>query len=378
MNTDRTYRWDIGEVLDRTDLAALLEEHSESIGTRRGRRWRCPVPEHPDNHASVSMYTDARGHQRWRCWSGDNTHRGDAIDLIMVTRRIDRSAAIEDLAARAGLRPNEPLPPPLPRKTTRRNGPRPLSADVVHYVTECAQRLWQPDTLPVRKWLAARGFTKEVLVANHVGADPGRHLLHRAQGLPRGDGPAVVFPALDPNGVVRYAQTRYLHPRPDGPKFDNPSAQKGSNPRLAWTTPTGDVRRPGTLLVCEGIPDALTAAQSGFRSAAVLGSQYPDHSVATRLATYAEREHLAIVAVTDNDDAGSNFGQRLGELIADAGIGLQIIEPPTAGHDLNDWAQDSPDWADWISPAVRIEPAIEPAIDLRDHQPTTELEVTNP
>ena len=150
MSTDRPHRWDIGEVLDRTDLAALLEEHSDSIGTPRGRRWRCPVPDHPDNHASVSMYTDSHGHQRWRCWSGDDTHRGDAIDLVMVTRRVDRGAAIEHLASRAGLRPNEPPPPPLPRKATQPSGPRPLSPDVVRYVAKCAERLWQPDMLPVR------------------------------------------------------------------------------------------------------------------------------------------------------------------------------------------------------------------------------------
>ena len=374
MSNDRPHRWDIGEVLDRTDLAALLEEHSDSIGTPRGRRWRCPVPDHPDNHASVSMYTDSRGHQRWRCWSGDDTHRGDAIDLVMVTRRVDRGAAIEHLASRAGLRPNEPLPPPLPRKATQPSGPRPLSPDVVRYVAKCADRLWQPDMLPVRKWLADRGFTKDVIVANHVGADPGRRHMSRASGLPRGDGPAAVFPALDPNGVVRYAQTRYLRPSPGGPKFDNPSTSMGSNPRLAWTTPTGDDRRPGTLIVCEGIPDALTAAQHGFRATGVLGSQYPDHSVATRLATYAERGDLTIVAVIDSDNAGRTFGQRLGELIAESGIDLQIVEPPTPGHDLNDWACESPDWADWIAPAIRVDRTI----DLQDHEPTTALEVTTP
>ncbi len=225
--------------------------------------------------------------------------------------------------------------------------------------------------LPVRKWLAARGFTKEVLEANHVGADPGRQRMSRPPGLPRGDGLAAVFPALDPNGVVRYAQTRYLHPSPGGPKFDNPSTSMGSNPRLAWTAPSGDVRRPGTLIVCEGIPDALTAAQYGFQSAAVLGSQYPDHSVATRLAAYGEREPMAIVAVIDADDAGRNFGQRLGELIAESGIDLRIVEPPTAGHDLNDWARESPDW---IAPAAHITADI----DLRDHEPTSTMEVTTP
>ena len=50
-----------------------------------GRRWHCPAPDHDDHRASVTMYTDRHGHERWRCWSGD--HRGDAIDLVLRRRR---------------------------------------------------------------------------------------------------------------------------------------------------------------------------------------------------------------------------------------------------------------------------------------------------
>ena len=75
-------RWEIDDVLARTDLARLLDELAQpATHAVRGRRWHCPVPDHPDHRASVTMHTDHRGHERWRCWSGDDTHRGDAIDL---------------------------------------------------------------------------------------------------------------------------------------------------------------------------------------------------------------------------------------------------------------------------------------------------------
>ncbi|MCP4303615.1 MAG: hypothetical protein GY788_01780 [bacterium] len=273
----------------------------------------------------------------------------------MVARHVDQADAIDLLAGRSGMRPDEPLPPRRPRATpTRPTGPVPLNQAVVGYVTSCEQRLWEPDMLPVRKWLAARGFNKEVLQANRVGADPGPASMGRASGLPQGSGLAATFPALDPAGAIRYVQTRYLQPRTDAPRYINPASRLGSNPRLAWTIRVGDAH-PDVLVVCEGIPDALTAAQSGFHSAGVLGAQYPDHNVANRLATYAEQRDLTITAVIDADDAGRNWGQRLGDLVASSGIGLDIIEPPGQGLDLNDWAQQDPNWASYLSPSRDID-----------------------
>src|SRR4051812_49455223 len=101
-------RWPIAEVLDRTDLAALMDEFAVPAG--RGRRWHCPLTDHVDTHASVTIHRDHHGHERWRCWSGDDRHRGDAIDLIVAVRGADRSTAIDELAARAGMQPDRPLP----------------------------------------------------------------------------------------------------------------------------------------------------------------------------------------------------------------------------------------------------------------------------
>ena len=106
---DRRPRWDIGDVLDRTDLASLLDELTQPAERHGpGRRWHCPAPNHEDHRASVTLHRDHSGHERWRCWSGD--HRGDAVDLVMVTSTRTRADAIDWLANRAGLMPNQPLP----------------------------------------------------------------------------------------------------------------------------------------------------------------------------------------------------------------------------------------------------------------------------
>jgi hypothetical protein len=112
MNRDERHGWRIDDVLARTDLTALLDQLAEpATHAVRGRRWHCPVPDHDDRHASVTVHTDHHGHERWRCWSGDNAHRGDAIDLVAVTQRISRADAVDWLAHRAGMIPDQPLPP---------------------------------------------------------------------------------------------------------------------------------------------------------------------------------------------------------------------------------------------------------------------------
>ena len=90
-------RWNISDVLDRTDLSMLLDElGTPSTRVGPGRRWHCPMPDHDDHRASVTMHRDGRGHERWRCWSGD--HRGDAVDLVMAVTNRDRSDAVDWLA----------------------------------------------------------------------------------------------------------------------------------------------------------------------------------------------------------------------------------------------------------------------------------------
>lgn len=339
-------RWSIDDILERTNLDDLLDQLAEPAASSRPRRWHCPVPGHDDHHASVSTHTDARGHQRWRCWSGDDTHRGDAIDLVAVTQGLTPRDAITWLADHVGLHRDDHTPPRRPRPARPSPPPptvMPLAPAVVDYVQDCARRLWTPAGRPILDWLThTRGFTPDVLHANHVGADPGRTRLPRRPGLPAGRSPAATFPALNPDGQIRYVQARYLQPE-KGHKYDNPASRLGTNPRLAWTQIPAP-RPAAVLVVCEGIPDALTATQAGYPAVGILGAQTPDTAVAARLAHHAHTRHLDLVAIIDADPAGRTWGQRLAELVAEHHQALTIVEPPADGLDLNSWAQDDPTW----------------------------------
>jgi Toprim-like len=357
----RRPRWAIDDVLACTDLAVLLDELAQpATHAIRGRRWHCPIPDHDDHHASVTMHTDHRGHERWRCWSGDNTHRGDAIDLAIATQRMSRGEAIEWLANRARMIPDQPLPPITRKPRPARPVVVPLAPAVVRYVQACERILWTPTGQPVRDWLQRRGFNDATIRANQVGADPGRHLMRRTRGLPYGTSIAATFPALAPDGRTTYVQSRYLDPG-DGPKYDNPAAALGTNPRLAWTRPPTGHARAGPLLVCEGIPDALTAAQAGYTAVGILGSQAPDRTVAARLANHADHHHQRIVAVVDADPAGRRWGEHLSELLRGDGLDLTVIEPPN-GLDLNSWARYDPNWTGRLVPGT--EPADVPTVGV--------------
>ena len=301
-------RPEIRDILARIDLAVLLDELATPATQRlRGRRWHCPVAGHDDQNPSVTMYTDGRGHQRWRCWSGDDGHRGDALDLLIAVRHLSRRDAIDCLANRVG-HSSEPTPPRRPAPAARPTATVALDPAVVTYAQRCAQLLWTAQGAAVRRWLHDRGFSDDVLRVNQVGADPGRRILPRPRGLPHGSGLAATFPALDPAGAVAYVQTRYLEPRPGQQKYDNPSARHGTNPRLAWLRPPVP-RHDDRLLICEGIPDALTAAQAGYRAVALLGTHAADRHVAKRLAggeqphnaQQAWRSTFAVSAAARND-----------------------------------------------------------------------------
>ena len=208
------------------------------------------------------MFTDRRGVERWRCWSGG--HGGTAIDAVVVAHGVAVGDAIRWLADNyAHLEPLSRPPRPKPRPVGQ---PAP---EVVEYVARCEKLLWTGPGRQIREWLNDRALGDEVLAANRVGADPGRRFLPRPKGLPAG-WPAAVYPALDPEGSLAYFQARLIEPPEGRCKYDNPASRWASNPRLAWSRSVGEHwQRSDVLVVAEGIPDALIAAQSGVRSVAV-------------------------------------------------------------------------------------------------------------
>lgn len=326
------HRIDRDDLLTRIDLTELLDALTPGQGAGHRRAWRCPEPDHPDEHPSVTVTTDRHGIQRWRCWSGG--HGGTAIDAVIAGRHLtvgDAIAWLDDNYAHL-----KPLPrPPRPQ-------PRPVgqpAPEVIEYITRCQKILWTGSGRHIRDWLHHRGLDDETLAANRVGADPGRRYLPRPKGLPAG-WPAAVYPALDPNGQLTYFQARFLDPPEGRCKYDNPAKQWATNPRVAWTQPTPTrASTSDILVVTEGIPDALAAAQAGFRSVGVLGSTYPDVRMAEQISNIATNRAERVIVCFDADDAGRTGSKRLAGLLHAHGTDVVELSPPE-GLDLSEWSMN--------------------------------------
>ena len=116
------------------------------------------------------MFRDRHGHERWRCWSAD--HRGDAIDLVTITRRATRDA-IDWLATRAGMIPDRPLPPRAPKRTPPAPAPAATMSPLVGRYVQAANACCAARTAARSSdWLHARGFDDTTIAANRLGADP--------------------------------------------------------------------------------------------------------------------------------------------------------------------------------------------------------------
>jgi hypothetical protein len=128
-----------------------------------------------------------------------------------------------------------------------------------------------------------------------------------------------------------YLQARYLEPPLDRGKYDNPSAQHGSNPRLTTIEPVG-FPTAGPILVTEGVPDALAAATAGFRAVAILGAGLADQLIAESLA----RHHSGLVLAFDRDEAGRSGSERLHQLLLRRGC-CDVAALLPRSKDLNAW-----------------------------------------
>jgi DNA primase len=321
---------DRDDLLRRTDLAALLDDLSPGPPTRLGKaaRWRCIDPGHQDNNPSVSMFTDRRGIERWKCWSGG--HNGTAIDAILTAKGSTIPEALAELQQRAGSDLNwaaraRAAAAPAPC------GPVELDPVVLEYVEACQRILWKPAGHQVLDYLVTeRGLDPAVLEANHVGADLGPDVMRRRKGLPRG-GVAAVLPTHAIDGTIVYAQARYLDPSGGQPKYDNPAGRLAANPRIGWVIgPTA--RSTSVLVVCEGVIDALSTTRAGFASVALLSAAYADQKLARSVSEVAGDRQVLLRL--DNDEAGRTASQLLADTFDALNCRHETVDLPS-GHDLN-------------------------------------------
>lgn len=164
----------LSDLVDRVDLCSLLERYS-GPGKPSGHTvlFRCPNPEHPDNHPSFTVNRSKAGKQQGRCFSQCNWH-GDALDLVQWLEGLSAGEAAAWLRRWLGDAEWEPAPR-APKAAPKPSAPRVLTDSAPKPDPDRAAWL-------LGKYLEARGWPTEVVdrfglevVTDSHGAERIRH-----------------------------------------------------------------------------------------------------------------------------------------------------------------------------------------------------------
>jgi DNA primase len=339
-------RFDRDALLAGVELAELADELlGGRHGSDRSPTWVCPIPTHAQTGQTppLSVFVTRWGEQRWRCHGCGAS--GSAIDLVMQAHGLDVRQAMEWLGRRTRTAPIER--PANSGPARRRNDPPRFEPNpaIDDYVAACEQILWSRAGAGPRRWLTeTRCLSEQVLRANRVGFDPGARRLGRPVGVPRSAG--VILPVLDDDHRAVFTQTRRLG-ETNGPRYLNCASKAAPNPRLGLYR--GGARSANALIVCEGVIDALTAADAGFDALALLGSSIADDRVSDEVA----RTTASILLAFDADDAGDAGATRLARHLSDRGRTATRLRPDSGYIDLNEWrAGVGGDWVRVLSERV--------------------------
>jgi hypothetical protein len=172
-------------------------------------------------------------------------------------------------------------------------------------------------------------------------------IIARAAGVTGGNG-CIAYPYADADGS--FERTRQL----------NGGHAKTGRPLCCWW-PVGPPRRAGTVLICEGEPDALAALTAirgvrdpiaaeilaGVAVVAIPGASFPAHRLAAELRRVSAS--LAIIAA-DADQAGDQLAERSAGALRSTGIPTARLS--LSSGDLADALVGAENGPNWLANAI--------------------------
>ena len=325
----------IDEVKNKNDIeetvgkyVALKRAGSNTVGL-------CPF--HNERTPSFTVFPATRSFYCFGCGAG-----GDVISFIMRAENLEYPEAVEYLAKTAGI--------PIEENETRRDKPS-VSRERIFAVTKAAARFFvsalaSPQGAAARDYLLnKRRFTAQTIRRFGIGYAPDSwdsltsHLtssgftpLEIQTAFLGGTGKRgtlydmfrnrIMFPIFDISGEVVAFSGRRLNEN-DERKYvntsDTPIFRKS---RVLFGMNIAKNTSDGTLILCEGAPDAIAMHQAGF-----------DNAAAT-LGTAITAEHARIIArcaktvylAYDTDKAGRAATMKGIDLLSQVGVAAKIID----------------------------------------------------
>jgi DNA primase len=339
---------DVARVRAASDLVAIASEH---IALKRvGRRWVGLCPFHAEKTPSFSINGELGLYYCFGCGA-----KGDVITFVREVEHLDFAAAVERLAAKAGisLRYDDAVTSRERQRRERLLEAMRAAVDWYH------QRLLAaPDAGRARAYLRSRGYDREVVARFKLGWAPDEwDALARALALPddvlRDTGlgfvnragrqqdafrARVMFPIFDVRGEPVAFGGRALGG--EGPKYKNsPETPLYAKSRtlygLNWAK--AEIVKAGEVIVCEGYTDVIGFALAGLpRAVATCGTALADEHFRI-LKNFARR----IVLAYDADAAGQAAAERFYEWERRYEVDIAVAELP-AGTDPADLARADP------------------------------------
>lgn len=317
---------------------------------------RCPA--HQDSRPSLRIWRGEDNKVRLTCRAGCET-----ADVIAAVR-LGWGDLFDATGAGATVSAERPELVPVAQTAALAAYVDRASLALGDYGAEWSER--------ARDYLARRfGLDLETAAELGLGVDQGdqgkdfRYLSRLYREHPR-----LTVPLYGFDGVVRGLQGRDL-------SGDCPARWLSlANPRgLRWS-PYGVMRGGGgygTVLICEGPGDALTAVACGYDAVAVRGASLAGSPELVAELAEGLRGSLVILA-GDADQAGNSFSSRLAAGLADDGIEARRLELPLAAGDLTDWRETAPErFAAELHRAVKAAKPVRPAAEEHAAAVTAEL-----
>lgn len=340
---------DIARVRESTDLVAVVSRH---LALRRvGSSWMGLCPFHGEKSPSFSVSAEKGFFHCFGCGKS-----GDAITFVMETDHLDFAAAVEQLAAAAGitLRYDEKSQSDGRRERT---GLVAAMSDAVEWYHQ--RLLTSPDAGPARSYLRGRGLDGEVVRRYKIGWAPddwdalARALSAHGAALAKAGlvftnrrGRAqdffrarVLFPIFDAQGDPVSFGGRIM-PGVDGAKYRNTAETPLYHKSrvlygLNWAK--SSIVAADRVIICEGYTDVI-----GFAAAGV------DNAVAT-CGTALTADHVKVlrkfargVALAfDPDSAGKAAADRVYAWEHTHDIDVSVVDLP-GGVDPADLARRDP------------------------------------
>lgn len=136
----------------------------------------------------------------------------------------------------------------------------------------------------------------------------------------------ILFPFRDSSGDIKYMQGRRMVSSTN--KYINLSRIK---PGVYNSQILNEISHGDMLLICEGVPDTITAGLMGFNAIGILGASNFDSSLVELLLDYR------IQVVPDADNGGEVFLNSIREAFYIKGKTVQKIKIPPPYNDLNEF-----------------------------------------